>query len=176
MTERRTTFTPVDKPATPKLEIKSQAPAGADMTVSDLFGQAVWLMTQSQGHRNLFISDLEWLVMPAVLLRQFRIFPGKNQPIGIALWAQVSEAVEQRIITGNIRMSPEDWKSGDRLWLLDLIAPFGLVDEMLGDLQNTTFKDKAFKMHKVVDGQRVPVEVTADGTENVLTAADQPSN
>lgn len=66
------------------------AAGAANATVSDVFGQIVWLMSQSPAHKNFFISDLEWMVMPPMLLRQFRIFPGKNQPLGVALWASLS--------------------------------------------------------------------------------------
>jgi len=31
-------------------------------------------MTQSPRHKSIPIGDLEWLLMPAILLKQFRIF------------------------------------------------------------------------------------------------------
>ncbi len=135
----------------------------AETTVSDIFGQAVWLLTQSPTHKNFFLSDLEWMVMPPVVLRQFRIFPGKNQPLGMALWAKISEEVEDRLLAGNMRISPQDWNSGDRYWLLDLIAPFGHNETMLTDLQKTTFKGKTFKMHSVKDGKREIITITGEG-------------
>ncbi len=131
-----------------------EAPSKGVPTVSDIFGQAVWLMTQSPAHRNFFLSDLEWMVMPPLLARQFRIFPGKNQPIGIALWASLTEEAEQRLLSGNVRLAPQDWNAGDRLWLVELLAPFGHQDVMLADLQNTIFAGKKFKMHRTVNGVR----------------------
>ena len=136
-----------------------QAGSKAPPTVSDIFGQAVWLMTQSPAHRNFFLSDLEWMVMPALLLRQFRIFPGKNQPIGIALWARITEETEKRLMSGNARLAPQDWAAGDRLWLLELIAPFGHHDVMIKDLCDTVFAGQTFKMHRTVDGKRDVVTV-----------------
>ncbi len=42
-------------------------------TIAQLLGEITWLMTQSPRHRALALGDLDWLVMPAILLRQFRI-------------------------------------------------------------------------------------------------------
>ena len=85
----------------------AQAQAGAKPTptVSDIFGQVTWLLTQSKGHRNFFISDLEWLAMPPLLLRQFRIFPGKDQPLGVALWARLSDEAAERLAAGGNRLA-----------------------------------------------------------------------
>lgn len=124
-------------------------------TVSDVFGQVTWLMTQSKGHRNFFVSDLEWMVMPPLLHRQFRIFPGKDQPLGVALWAKVSDEVAARLSSGQNRLAPNDWNSGENFWLVELIAPFGHQDKMLTDLQQTVFAGKQVSMHATgKDGKR----------------------
>lgn len=129
-------------------------------TVSDVFGQIVWLMTQSKSHQTFFLSDLEWMVMPALLLRQFRIFPGKDRPMGVALYAYLSEETERRLEAGGSRIAPNEWKNGDRLWLLDLVAPFGHQKEMLDDLKATVFAGKRFKMHGLTEtGERKVIAV-----------------
>jgi hemolysin-activating ACP:hemolysin acyltransferase len=43
----------------------------------------------------------------------------------LAAWADLSEAVEARLPEANPRLAPIEWKSGDRLWLINLFAPFG---------------------------------------------------
>ena len=43
-------------------------------TVAQVLGEITWLMTQSPRHKAVPLGDLEWLLMPAILLRQFRIF------------------------------------------------------------------------------------------------------
>ena len=54
--------------------------------------------------------------------------PAEESVVGIALWATVSEAVDAKIaeqIKANVfpvRLAPEDWTSGEIVWLLDLIA------------------------------------------------------
>ena len=54
-------------------------------TVAQVLGEITWLMTQSPRHKAIPLGDLEWLLMPAILLRQFRIFYKGEQPVGVAL-------------------------------------------------------------------------------------------
>jgi cytolysin-activating lysine-acyltransferase len=146
-------------------------PPPQNLTVSEVFGQTTWLMTQSRGHRNMFISDLEWMVMPPILLRQFRLFPGKEQPLGIAFWAQLSDEASQRLEQGG-RLKPDDWKSGDNLWLVELLAPFGQQDAMLADLRSSIFKNKQFRMHATdPSGQRRMVTMNGEGLEDDAASA-----
>lgn len=169
-----------EKPATPETPQAGKGSGAGTKpvpTVSDIFGQVTWLMTQSKGHRTFFISDLEWMAMPPLLLRQFRIFPGKDQPLGVALWARLSDEVAERMASGANRLAPGEWNSGDNLWLVELIAPFGHQDKMLEDLKNTVFAGKTVRMHATnKEGQRqvVTLEGTKpDGTTPAPTVAEE---
>jgi cytolysin-activating lysine-acyltransferase len=108
-----------------------QAATGpAPKTVAQVLGEMVWLMTQSPRHKAVPIGDLEWLLMPAILLRQFRIFYKGEQPVGVALWALADELVTKRIDAGDRRLSAVEWKSGTNLRIVELVAPFGGEAEM----------------------------------------------
>ena len=132
---------------------------GAKPTVSHMLGELTWLLSQSQTHKHFTLGDLEWLVMPVILLEQFRVFHGPQSPVGFALWASFSEDAETRfkeqIEAGRgARLRPDDWKSGDRLWLIELVAPFATPENkqqeaMLSDLVEHVFKDKKFKLHLI---------------------------
>ncbi len=121
-------------------------------TVATMFGEVVWLFTQSPKHKNFFLFDLEWLVMTPIMLQQFRVFYAPDRPIGVALWAFVNEAVEKRLMSGNARLAPNDWKSGDRLWLVDIVAPYGGQDEMIKDLKEKVFPNQEIKFLAVAEG------------------------
>lgn len=99
-------------------------------TVSQLLGEITWLMTQSPRHKSIPLGDLEWLVMPAVLLKQFRMFYKGEQPVGVAVWALVDEIVAKRIDAGEKRLAAVEWKSGANMRILDVVAPFGAEAEM----------------------------------------------
>ena len=94
-------------------------------TVSQVLGEITWLMTQSPRHKAIPLRDLEWLLMPALLLRQFRIFYNGQQPVGVALWALVDDLVAKRIDAGDNRLSAVEWKSGSNTRIVELVAPFG---------------------------------------------------
>jgi cytolysin-activating lysine-acyltransferase len=102
----------------------------APKTVSQVFGEITWLMTQSPRHKAIPLGDLEWLVMPAILLKQFRIFYKGEQPVGVAVWALVDEIVAKRIDAGDKRLSAVEWKSGGTMRMIDVVAPFGGEAEM----------------------------------------------
>jgi cytolysin-activating lysine-acyltransferase len=110
-------------------------------------GQAIWVAMHSPTHRHLFLADLEWALIPPVRLRQIRFF-GKDGAIdGFATWAMVNEEVEKRLLTGNRRLAPTDWRSGDRAWLIDLIAPTeNAAKAAIGEIKARAFADKPFNM------------------------------
>ncbi len=119
------------------------APAGdtpgqtgpAPKTVAQVLGEITWLMTQSPRHKAIPLGDLEWLVMPAILLRQFRIFYKGEQPVGVALWALADDLVAKRIDAGDPRLSAVEWKSGTSMRIVELVAPFGGEAEMRAQLK-----------------------------------------
>jgi cytolysin-activating lysine-acyltransferase len=168
----------------------STAPAGAPKTIAEALGQITWLFSQSPIHKHLAIGDLEWSVMPAIMVEQFRIFtfgplPGLEQmkpedfmhgltkegleqmPLGVAFWGWLSEAAEAKVDAGQ-RLDPQDWKSGDRLWLLELISPFANTDNklseaMLADLLQGPFAGKRFSLHRTDPVSGVKSKLTLGG-------------
>lgn len=135
--------------ATPRAEaggiFDQPAPEGHAKTTSAVLGEIVWLMSQSPLHKQFFISDLEWFVMAPVLMQQFRLFYAKNKPIGVVLWARVSPEVEARLAAGTSKLRPQDWKSGDKLWVVEVIAPFGAAEELVKDLKAKVFPNEKIK-------------------------------
>jgi cytolysin-activating lysine-acyltransferase len=135
----------------------------------------VWLLSQSTTHRHLSIADLEWMLMPPLLLGQYKLYHKNNSPIALALWAYLKQEDEQRLLKIN-KLRPEAWCAGDaqrllsptqspsasglttktdndaQLWLIELIAPSATVENklsenVLGDLIKTAFKGQGFKLH-----------------------------
>jgi cytolysin-activating lysine-acyltransferase len=103
-----------------------------DKTVSTVLGEVTWLMSQSPQHKQLAIADLEWqenpkVLMPALLLRQFKLFydTERNIPVGCVLFAKVSDAVAARLDAGGRLATLDDWRSGDTVRVMATVAPFG---------------------------------------------------
>lgn len=124
-------------------------------TVSHILGEMVWLLSQSPLYRRLTIADLEAMVMPPILHQQFRIFRKDDKPFAFALWAHLSEEVETRLIQSQknqqkFSLQPDEWKSGERLWLIELVSPFHtdenkLNDMLVADLTQKIFDGREFK-------------------------------
>jgi cytolysin-activating lysine-acyltransferase len=167
------------------------APApGVPRTVAEALGQTVWILSQSPLHRELRIKDLEWSFMSAILHEQFRIFrfgplPGldvnpqtlapkgltqealEQLPLGIAIWAKVSATAEAKLEKGE-PLTLEEWRSGDSLWLVELISPFAtpqnkITEAMLLDLIQGPFRNEPFNLHRTdpASGRRERVRVTS---------------
>jgi cytolysin-activating lysine-acyltransferase len=133
---------------------KYVAPEGSAKTMSAVLGEIVWLMSQSPLHKSFFISDLEWFVMTPVVLKQFRLFYDNEKPIGVVFWGMVSDEVAARLSAGTMKLRPQDWKSGDQLWVVEAITPFGGAEAMVADLKAAVFPDRKVHMLAVTDGKR----------------------
>lgn len=103
-------------------------------------GEAMWLLFQSPDYRSVQIGAIERLVLPAMRRNQFTLFRDRDQAVGMASWALLNDAAERAYLeTGHL--SPNDWTSGDRLWIIHFVAPFGgqaalaaaLKDRVIGD-------------------------------------------
>lgn len=163
-------------------------PAAQAPTVSHLLGEMTWLLSQSPLHKVLAIGDLEWLVMPALIHEQFYLFRDGDKTVGLALWAKCNEEAERKLEAGMIepenRLTLEEWKSGDRIWLVDLIAPFANAanrqrELMIADLISKPLAGKAFSFHQTDPntGARTVQNVAADAGEKlqaVISAALNP--
>ena len=138
-------------------DVKALKDAGADAkfrpTVSHMLGEIVWLMSQSQAHRKIAIGDLDRVVAPAIANGQYRVFRAGKKPVGVAFWAFVSEETDKRLLAGGGPLQAGEWKSGEILWLVEVISPFAtaqnkLMDSIFADLINNPFKGKSFRFTK----------------------------
>lgn len=125
------------------------------VTVSHVFGEIVWLLSQSEQHANITAGDMSWLIMPPILTRQFHIFREGERPIGVALWAMLDEAGERKVIQGlratSAKLEDAEWTAGGHLWLVELVAPFATAENrhaelMMADLVTGPFSQRSFKM------------------------------
>lgn len=65
-----------------------------------------------------------------------------------------SAEVEERLAAGTPRLRPQDWKSGDRLWVVEVIAPFGGADEMVKDLKAKVFAAREMNYLVLKEGKK----------------------
>lgn len=113
---------------------------------AEALGQVVGLMMASPSHKHLFVTDLEWLVAPPILLRQFRIFRRDSAPVGFVSWAFLSTEAGERLAAGRIKLSPAEWNTGGQPWLIDVVAPFGGGEAMIKEIKEKVFADRKLKV------------------------------
>lgn len=106
-----------------------------------LLGEITGLMLASKLHRQYQVRDIADIVLPAVNLNQFRIYrDAKRRPIGLVTWGLFSEAVEKKYLAGQMVLNEQELRSGDRLYFIDFIAPYGHAKKIIRDLRdNVTF-------------------------------------
>lgn len=130
-------------PASPAPEMSDasrKAAAAVSKAVMAAFGQIVTVLMRTQEHRGQTLADLEWLAVPAVTTGQFALAEaqskanGMTAPVGLVLWASVSPEIDKRLrtnIASGVRLAPNEWKSGDILWVVEAVGDPKILQAML---------------------------------------------
>ncbi len=164
----------------PSLGDRAEATAKlAAVQKSLAFTQIVSLMMRSPQHRTYSLSDLEWLFLPALQANQFRIaeakFNGTNVPAGFLLWASVSPDVNKRLsetASAQVRLRPEDWRSGDILWIIEAVGDPRAIGPLLKAFRDQNPNGRSAKVR--ITSKDGKVSVVELGTLNIDTDATAP--
>jgi hemolysin-activating ACP:hemolysin acyltransferase len=81
---------------------------------------------QMRSHAQL-ITDLE----PALRLGQYRIFRSDGYPRAFVTWAGLAPSAERRLALEHRTLEAHQWNSGASKWIIDLVAPFGHLEQVL---------------------------------------------
>ncbi len=113
---------------------------------AEVLGGAVWLWLHSPSHRNFPLHALNALLMPAIKHRQFVLASEAGRPVFYLSWANLSADAERRYLRQHpVNMPEEDWSSGERMWILDFVAPFGHTQAMTRLLQRRLFASRVMR-------------------------------
>ena len=113
-----------------------------------LLGPVTWLMMQQAASRHTLISELEWRVLPALMLDQAKLYLKDEAPVAFVSWARLSDAAAERYKTAPHQLTMNDWVSGDQIWLVDVLTPFGGVQDVLKDLREKVFSGQV--VHQLI--------------------------
>jgi cytolysin-activating lysine-acyltransferase len=125
------------------------------------FTRVVSVLTRSPHYKHYTLSDLEWLVVPAMLSSQCAVMEAKvndhQVPIAMVLWASVSQAVDKRLsddLTIPFRLRPDEWRSGDRVWVIASEGDAKAVPVLLRQLKTTVLRSCDVKVRTLgADGR-----------------------
>ena len=134
------------------------------------FAQITSLLVRSPVYRHFALADLEWLVIPPLATGMFAVAEVKAQPDGpgvpaaAVLWASVSPEVDARL-SGNapapIRLRPDEWRSGDQLWIIAAVGDERVTSGLLQQLGASAFKGRKVKI-RLASGDGTTVSKTLD--------------
>jgi cytolysin-activating lysine-acyltransferase len=110
-----------------------QAPqlTGATNRISEAYGASVWLWMHHLRHRELSIKNLDRRLLEPIQQGQYvlacsRATRSQHDPVALLLYACLNAQAESRYLKNPTAPLPHgDWRSGDRLWLIDWVSPFG---------------------------------------------------
>ncbi len=112
---------------------------------SRLIGDIATLMMQSSTHANYKIQHLSKIVLPPVQLNQFRIYhDAKKRPVGFVSWAMLSKEAEDKLLNKPAPLTLAEWASGDIIYIMEFIAPYGHAEKIIKDLQKHHAGRKAY--------------------------------
>ena len=124
------------KPEMPPQERLARMTEARDSLMAGV-GQGVLAMIGTPRYASLPVRELREVLLTPMLRNRVAVAgleaggeAGLTQPLlGLAIWANVSDAVDRRIrdqISEGVfpvRLAPDEWAGGSTLWLLDVIAP-----------------------------------------------------
>ena len=113
---------------------------------AEIFGMMVWLWMHSETRQGAPIRALSSLMLPVIKNQQYVLLTDHSQPIAYMAWAELSPELEAAYLQhSNALKTPEDWRSGDRYWITDWIAPFGHTRELLHAIRNRLFPNRLWR-------------------------------
>lgn len=122
---------------------------------SATFGEIVMLLMRTPEYGGMPLRDLEALVMPPLVNGQISVATaqrsgsGTTTPVGAVLWAAVSAEVAERLASQagkSIPLAPEDWNSGDIVWVVATVGEGRVLSEMLKHLSKRDWNGKEVKI------------------------------
>jgi cytolysin-activating lysine-acyltransferase len=148
--------------------------------------QIVTLMLQSPTHRHLSLSDLDGMILPALRLGQIAVADtqvdqsGNRQPVAAILWASVSPEIDEKIssnLSAPIRLRPNEWRSGNILWITDIIGDLNAGHTLVRNVLNTTLARRTVRVRSLNrDGTPAVLEVSASTVSMVKTRSSVKCN
>jgi hemolysin-activating ACP:hemolysin acyltransferase len=147
---------------TPNLKLPSQAERDlAARLATASVADALSLLMRSERHRHYTLADLEWLLMPPMVLKQVAFAYARPQmppekaavaaevgmegqlppmPVAMVTWARVSPEVaakldSQKKAGAPFRLAPQEWKSGTELRVIDVLGQQKATEALVAKLQ-----------------------------------------
>lgn len=120
----------------------------------DTLGTMLWLMVNSDYHRQWPLWSIKEDILPPLVLGQYRVYQNENgNPVGFVTWAWLDKVGKDTILNQSGALSLESWKAGESLMINDFVAPWGHARMIINDLRSGIFAcNKGFAVRRKPDG------------------------
>lgn len=116
----------------------------ADRNDAQTLGHVAYLMSKSNAYQSYPMACLVAWIEPAIAVQQIKIFfdvQGRS-PVGYITWALLAPDVEKRWLHDpKVLLHFSEWNEGEKLWVMDLVAPFGHCQDIVRYARDQMFKD-----------------------------------
>ena len=136
------------------------------------FGEMVSLLMRSTHYKHYSLAELEWLLLPPLMHNQFLVVEARSKengasvPVGLALWARVSEDVNKRLSENldlPIKLRPDEWQSGEINWLVDMMGDDKMKQSMFQKIKSELPEKSTLKFRTMDDkGQVIVKEIISE--------------
>jgi cytolysin-activating lysine-acyltransferase len=91
-----------------------------------LLEPVTWLFARAPLRRFTFFADLDWRLLPPLVLDQCKLYTKKaGMPWAFVTWAHVNDGVDHWLSSTSPVIVPHEWHSGKQRSLIDVVAPSG---------------------------------------------------
>ena len=107
--------------ATHPAEPTPEHPTAAQL---EAYGDFAFLYLRSETHKTVQLQIARRMIQPPIDLSFYKLFRFDGVPrVGIT-WAFLGPEQERRFLDGEL-LEPAEWRSGPRMWVMEIIAPYG---------------------------------------------------
>lgn len=113
----------------------SVSPLYPNKDVLGVIGEFAFLCFYSKLHKKWSMEMIARSFEPPIYLKQFQIYRARDVPRGLVTWARMDSATEAKFIKGKGLDTYDEWNSGENLWIVDIISPWGHGKAMVENIK-----------------------------------------
>lgn len=91
---------------------------------NELIGRIIMLMSDSDVYLGDSLYALKKNITAPIYSNKSLVYFAENKLVGYCSWAWLTEDSEKKYIANSNSLEIIDWGMGDRLWLIDVVAPY----------------------------------------------------
>jgi cytolysin-activating lysine-acyltransferase len=122
----------------------------------EALGMMVSICVTGASYMGWNLHDLSRYFMPPITLSQYSIFVSEQRLVGFITWAFLSDQHTEALKAKFEEPEPDDWRSGQQLWFMDMVSTEGHTHDISRMLQSEILKNAdsthAFALRRRRDG------------------------